>query len=159
MAWTDLSAYTVGRFTAAMAELLRGNFKAIGDPWTSYSPLWTASTTNPTNYTGTGEYIQAGKLVIFKARVTANAAGFTAGSGTYRVSLPVAIADGIGARFVVGILKSGSTYMGMTYSVSGTTAFIGYNDGTAIMASVTNAIPSVFAANDYIELTGTYEAA
>ncbi len=159
MAWTDLSPYTVGRFTAAMAELLRGNFKAIGDPWTSYSPLWTASTTNPTNYTGTGEYIQAGKLVIFKARVTANAAGFTAGSGTYRVSLPVAIADGIGARFMVGVLKGSSTYIGMTYSVSGTTAFIGYNDGTAVMASVGAAVPSAFVANDYIELTGTYEAA
>ncbi len=160
MAWTDLVPYTTSRLTAAMLELLRGNFKAIGDAWTDYTPTWTAPTTNPTNYTGSGAYIKAGKWVTFRARVTAEAS-FTAGSGTYAVSLPFSILDSIGARFMVTAVdaSTGNKFLGTTYSVSGTSAFVAYNDGTAVLASITNAAPMAFATGDYIEVTGTYEAA
>lgn len=162
MAWTDLSPYTAGRkLTAALLEQLRGNFKALGDPWTAYTPTWTG-TSNPTNYTGVGSYIEAGRLVIFRARVTANPASFTAGTGGYKVSLPATIADGLGARFSCAMLDASAsqTFIGMTFSVSGTTAFIGYNSSASgLLASVTPTAPFTFAANDYIELTGVYEKA
>lgn len=164
MTWnTPLTPLAGAKATAAFWwAQVRDNFKAIGDPWTSYSPLWTVGTgTNPTNYTGTGSYIAAGKLIVFKARVAANPTLFTAGSGSYRISLPVPIVSAIGARFQVAVLdaSTGNTFMGTTYSVSGSNVFVGYNDGSAILAGITNAAPVVFAANDYIEVTGIYESA
>lgn len=58
-------------------------------PWTAYTPTLTASTTNPTNWTQTGYYMQAGKLVMCKGMIQAGAS-MTTGSGTYRIALPVA---------------------------------------------------------------------
>src|SRR3546814_14084513 len=71
MAWTDLAAYTAGsKITAAMLELLRGNFKAIGDPWTAYTPTWTGSGFTQGNGTITGAWVSAGKLVLYRITAT-----------------------------------------------------------------------------------------
>jgi len=67
---------------------LRDFGRAFADAWTSYTPTLTASTTNPTNWTQTGYYMQAGKLVHVKVQLAAGAS-MTAGSGTYRIALPV----------------------------------------------------------------------
>jgi len=69
-------------------ENVRDFGRAFSDAWTSYTPTLTASTTNPTNWTQTGYYMQAGKLVIAKFKLTAGAS-MTAGSGTYYIALPV----------------------------------------------------------------------
>ncbi len=87
MAWTDLSPYTVGRFTAAMAELLRGNFKAIGDPWTAYTPTWTGAGFTIGNGTITGARILAGKLCIGEIIATIGSTT-TVGTGFYAFGLP-----------------------------------------------------------------------
>lgn len=54
----------------------------------SYTPTITGSVTNPTNYTASGRYVQIGKLCLAMFNITAGAS-FTAGSGTYTISLPV----------------------------------------------------------------------
>lgn len=95
MAWTDLSPYTVGRFTAAMAELLRGNFKAIGDPWTDYgtpSTLWATSGTQPTIGNGVlaGRYWAAGKKFEFSISLVIGSTT-NVGTGTWSFLLPVSM--------------------------------------------------------------------
>jgi hypothetical protein len=60
--------------------------------WTSYTPVLTASTTNPTLGTGgsvSGRYIKLGKTVIGQAAIVFGSSGVNAGSGTYYVSLPI----------------------------------------------------------------------
>jgi len=61
--------------------------------WTAYTPTLTASTTNPTNWTNTGKYMQVGKLVVAKFKLLAGGS-MTAGSGTYYISAPVTPAVG-----------------------------------------------------------------
>ena len=63
---------------------------AILNPWVSYTPVLTAVTTNPTNWTGVGRYVVIGKTCHYYFNFTA-ASTFTAGSGDYIVSLPVTL--------------------------------------------------------------------
>ena len=69
-------------------ENVRDFGRAFSDAWTSYTPTLTASTTNPTNWTQSGYYMRAGKLVICRFLLVAGAS-VTAGTGTYRIALPV----------------------------------------------------------------------
>lgn len=57
--------------------------------WTSYVPVLTALTTNPTlgNSTLTGKYVQHGKLLHVRINLTIGST-FSAGSGAYFFSLP-----------------------------------------------------------------------
>lgn len=59
--------------------------------WTSYSPAWTATTTDPTIGNGsiTGAYQELGQTVNVRIKVTVGSTT-TAGSGVYRLSLPFA---------------------------------------------------------------------
>ena len=124
MAWTDLSPYTVGRFTAAMAELLRGNFKAIGDPWTAYTPSWTSSGTAPAvgNGTLTGAWISAGKLATVRI-VLLSGTTTTYGTGVYNFTLPATFAgsqwDALGGSCVVRNQANTVSY-GLAAFASGT---------------------------------------
>ena len=54
-----------------------------------WTPALTASGTNPTNWTGSGRYQKIGKHVTGWGKLVA-ASGFTTGSGTWRIPLPVA---------------------------------------------------------------------
>lgn len=61
--------------------------------YTAYTPVLTASTTNPTLGTGSvasGRYIRRGKEVSGHATIIFGTSGVAAGSGTYFISLPVA---------------------------------------------------------------------
>lgn len=55
--------------------------------WTTYTPAFTATTTNPTGWTMTGRYQRVGRIIICTIKA---AFGSTNGSGTYRWSLDVA---------------------------------------------------------------------
>lgn len=60
--------------------------------WQAWTPALTASTTNPTLGSGSsavGRYVQNGTTVIGWAHIAFGSSGTNAGSGTYRVSLPV----------------------------------------------------------------------
>lgn len=59
-------------------------------PWTTYTPVWLASITNPTIGNGsiTGRYVEIGATVFGEIRIQAGTSGFSRGSGTYSVTLP-----------------------------------------------------------------------
>lgn len=167
MAWTAPRTWTAGEVVdaAMMNAHVRDNLKAIGDPWTAYTPTWTATTTNPDIGNGTivGHYIQAGNLVIFRAVITAGSTT-TFGTGTYLISLPVT-AGGAGRSPMAGVLRDDSAaadYPIMGLLVSGVTSVSLRTWPTAAgaaFAQVTPTVPVTLAANDSLTITGTYEAA
>ncbi len=74
--------------------LLASQLNGIGE-WTSYTPVLTATTTNPTLGTGSssvGSYARIQDLIFYRFVITFGTSGVNAGVGTYRISLPVAAA-------------------------------------------------------------------
>ena len=70
--------------------LLASELNGIGE-WTSYTPVLTAST-NPTLGTGSvqsGSYARIQNLIIYRFLVSFGTSGFSAGTGFYKISLPV----------------------------------------------------------------------
>lgn len=163
-AWTTTPrTWSVGETVTAanMNAQLRDFANAFG-AWASYTPTWTASTTNPTNTTLVGAYMQVQKTVTFRAQGTA-AASFTAGSGAYIVALPAA-ATASADQVVPGRILDSST--GFYYrGVGGITASAStitrghFVDGAASSAGFSNTVPMTWAVSDVWVFTGSYEAA
>lgn len=91
MAWNTPSTWLSGAvLTAAQLNAqLRDNMKAIGDPWTSYTPTWTTTGTAPTLGNGTwdAKYCLPGKLAHFAIVLTWGSTT-NGGSGQWKISLP-----------------------------------------------------------------------
>jgi len=144
-------------------ENVRDLGRAFADAWTSYTPTLTASTTNPTNWTQTGYYMQAGKLVHVKVALTAGAS-MTAGSGTYRIALPVNANTTLtdtklqSSVFLYDNNTGNATSHYMAYvAAAGYVQLFGATGGA--ITTVTNSAPWTWAASDLIQLAFTYEAA
>lgn len=109
---TDSEVAAFGYLTSASANntyATKTDFPA--DAWTSYTPSLTASTTSPTLGTGstaTGRYKQVGKIVTGWAKLTFGTSGINAGTGIYRISLPIAAASADDQVCGAGILQDSS---------------------------------------------------
>jgi hypothetical protein len=71
--------------------LTAADMNGIGE-WTSYTPILTATTTNPTLGAGsvaTGSYARVQNLIVYKYFVQFGTSGVSAGTGNYKISLPV----------------------------------------------------------------------
>ena len=144
-------------------ENVRDLGRAFADAWTSYTPTLTASTTNPTNWTQTGYYVRAGKLVIAKFTVQAGGS-MTAGSGTYRIALPANGNTTLGSQYLGTITlrdaSSGNTFYAQAALAD--TAYVVLNYAATYgggAANATNTAPWTWAASDTISGTIMYEAA
>lgn len=159
MAWTTPRTWVAGEVpTAAILNThIRDNLAAIGDPWTAYTPTWTAATTNPTLGNGTleGHYIKAGRLVVFRVRLTFGSTT-TVGDGTYTFSLPTAASTGGSDAGGQGIARDDSavSIMPVFGRILGSTIDMFTGSG----AVVTHAAPFAWATSDSIKITGIYEA-
>ncbi len=69
-------------------EWRAGVERVLGSSWTSCSPVLTAATTSPSGWATTGAYYRTGAKVAYRFQLTAGAS-VTAGSGNYRLSLPL----------------------------------------------------------------------
>jgi hypothetical protein len=143
--------------------------------WTSFSPVLTASTTNPTGGTAfvqNGRYSRAGRTINASLRFRFGTSGAAAGSGTYRISLPVtaAISGTINKPIGSGYLydsSSGQLSMALAYldvTLAGTDLQIlsltdSGGPGPGGTAVVTNSAPWTWANNDELNFYVTYEAA
>jgi hypothetical protein len=149
------AASTVTGPTGATGPAASSEFTA----WTSYTPTWTASTTNPTIGNGsiTGNYKQIGKTVWFRILIT-DGSTTSEGSGNYSVSLPVAPitgsiftfmgSAGTGTFLIYGISTAGSTTLPLYAQTSTTTT-----------ARMTPTYPTNIGTGDTISISGTYEVA
>lgn len=136
-------------------------------PWTTYTPVLTATGTNPNLGDGsaTGRYMVVGATIFGEIRIIAGVTGFNRGSGTYRVSLPT---PGVFENFqpvgqvVMRDEGPGTNFFG--------TAIFNNNIGTEIElymhsqvsqfdegVAVTDSVPFVFSSNDKILIQFTYE--
>lgn len=159
MAWTSPRTWVAGEtVTAALLNThVRDNEKAIGDPWTSYTPTFTNAGTAPTGVVA--KYISAGKLTIVRVAFTLASAP----AGIVQVSLPVtaSTAYGTGAQARIGGIGAVDTsaatyYQGIAYLASSTTAsFISHASATPWTA----ATPLAWASGDIWVFDAVYEAA
>ena len=169
MAWNTPTTQSAGATMTATIwnAQVRDNFKAIGDAWTSYTPAWSSSGTQPVlnNGTSVGAWLSAGKLVHFRILITMGSTT-TYGTGTYRFTVPTAaLSLGAGSTInIAGLLTdTGTAIWGVQACrfISSTTIELLAPTATADarLAVVAATVPYTFANTDIISISGTYEAA
>lgn len=142
----------------------RDALKALSEAWTTFTPTWTATTTNPVlnNGTITGHYAQINKTVLFWIKLTVGSTT-TVGSGIYQLTLPVATVTNHPGIFDISYLDSsaGATYRGLTQLATASKANLLYDSSSAggIMVAFTAVAPVVPATGDVYSVTGIYETA
>jgi hypothetical protein len=157
--YTELSAPSVaGNSTVTLPANSVDLSNSFG-AWLSYTPTWTAATTNPSLGNGAlvGRYIQIGKTVNVFVQLTIGSTT-TLGTGGWIFSVPFAAKVPVSMAFLVTMLRSG---IGWSYGQTNG-GYFGYSDRTAPICngvSVTSAAPFSWSTNDVLAFGGTYEAA
>lgn len=132
--------------------------------WTSYTPTWTAATTNPAIGNGTlvGKYMQLNKVVTAEITVIMGSTT-TYGSGTFRFGLPVTAATPLWGYAHTGSARLYDSSVSTIYVAaigffaSSTTYVSGWaHAATSAMSSTS---PFTWASGDEITIQVTYEAA
>jgi hypothetical protein len=131
--------------------------------WSTYTPALTAASSNPTLGSGssaTGSYVRIGRTIIGRCRLAFGTSGTAAGSGAYRVSLPVTPVTPAAVSAIVGSgsvrdASSGNSYVISCVNGSGDT-FITMNADTT--QSVSDSAPFAWSTQDAIGIEFTYEA-
>jgi hypothetical protein len=148
--------------------LTAAELNGIGE-WTSYTPVLTASVTNPTLGTGStqsGSYARIQNLIIYRYFVGFGTSGVNAGAGNYKISLPVA-SSGITSFYEnnIGSVAFFDTSANSIYYANAWIADV--NNVTPIyqatfngaLLNVTAAVPVVPAAQDALSGLVVYRAA
>ncbi|MEV6803131.1 hypothetical protein [Streptomyces sp. NPDC051132] len=156
--------WVVGEVVSAtvMNQEIRDQFNSMFAAWTSYTPAWTASTTNPVLSNGTmvGRYMKWGRTVLCEINLTMGSLT-TFGSGNYAFGLPVQAANAgtnvIGHAQLLGTDR----WMGqVVISASGTTCAAFFpTTGNPKASFLTQVLPESHAAGDQVRLTFVYESA
>ena len=148
--------------------LTAAQMNGIGE-WTSYTPVLTASVTNPTLGTGgssVGEYARIQNFIFYRFTITFGTVGVNAGSGSYFVSLPVT-ATAIGNFYTASVgqtsffdSSANTPYFANGWQASTTNLQLLYQTGfNGAVAGITNVTPVTPAANDVISGYVIYKAA
>lgn len=156
MAWTAPRTWVAGEtVTAALLNThVRDNLKAIGDPWTSYTPTYGGFTIG--NAVVTAKYLQAGKLVIGEVKIVFGST--STWSGTFTVSMPVTASltlVPVGTAFMSDASTSANRFGVAVLNSTTTVAFVD-SGGTNNTSSTA---PFTWANGDILAFAFTYEAA
>ena len=140
-------------------EWRAGVNQVLGGFWTPYTPIVTASTTSPSGWVTTGGWYRVGATVVARFALTAGSS-VSAGSGTYRVSLPVDAMTGDHVAGTVWLLDSstGNAWNAQAWIAAAGYAQIRYGAG-GVGASVTGAAPWTWASGDTISGLVMFETA
>ncbi len=128
--------------------------------WSAYTPALTASSSNPTLGSGssaTGRYQRVGRNVSFQAQISFGTSGTAAGSGTYRISVPVTVDSSFWGHTIgtAVLVDSGTAIMRQVFvGADGTYVEMWSEAGSA----TTHASPFAWSTSDIMRVTGTYEA-
>jgi hypothetical protein len=131
--------------------------------WTTYSPAWTASTTNPAIGDGTitGRYKAIGKTVFVSVKINMGTTT-TYGSGTWRISLPVDAFSASSAIFPTLFLDNGSNwFQGTSYTeYGGSVSYVTpvWDKGATGSAAVDSVTPFTWVSTDSFSFAGSYES-
>ena len=155
--------YTAGLTTGQV--LTAATMNSIGAAWETFTPTWTAVTTNPVIGNGTilGKYTRIQKLVLAEYFIVAGSTT-TFGSGVFTFSLPITAKAPLGGFTALG--------SGVLFDISTQLAYVvganNFNSSTTICSlrftgagngDVTAIAPFTFANTDIITFTIKYEAA
>lgn len=137
-------------------------FRALNiGAYTSYTPAWTAATTNPSIGNGsiTGGYQLTGKQVDFWANVVAGSTTTYGTGGIWTLSIPVT-AGSAGAYPVRAFVRVGGLYTNLVAYITGgsTTITLKVGSGTATTFDTTHPT-ATFGNGDAFYVSGTYESA
>lgn len=129
--------------------------------WDTYTPTWTANTTNPSlgNGTRVGRFLRIGKTVHVRIEIVAGSTT-TFGSGFFILSLPVAArttagSDGMPGSVYLLDASGGARQFGGVILQSSTSVRMFGPTG----ASIDSATPWAWATTDAITVDFIYEAA
>ncbi len=161
-AMTAYAGLAVYRIDTGRTEQYDGStWRVAHDPgaWRSYTPTWTAVTTNPTIGNGslTGRYLLIGRRVEFRISVTWGSTTSN-GSGVYRWAPPVTAANNatpVGEPIGRATLYDDSAGDRYTRTAYMTTAGISLTSEAASLVSGIN--PWTWANGDMLVITGSYE--
>jgi hypothetical protein len=135
----------------------------VSGAWTSYTPAWTSSGTNPTMGATTlnGRYMLIGKTCLVSITITVGS-GFAAGTGTYLFSLPFASANaGVNylgtARLSAASVWIGQVTLGANSSVMNAT--FPSNSTTTTAANMGAAAPVAPASGNALTMSLAYQIA
>lgn len=147
---------------ALMNQEIRDQLNSMFAAWTTFTPTWTASTTNPTIGNGTlsGRYMKIGRTVICEINTIAGSTT-TFGSGNYNWLLPAQAANSgiakVGAAHWLGtdrwvgqvIISSNATTVGAFFPISTTNTRVDFATATR---------PETATSSAQIRLLFVYEA-
>jgi hypothetical protein len=149
--------------SASTTYAIKTDFPA--DAWISYTPSLTSSGTTPTLGTGsvaTGKYKKIGKTVFGWAKIQFGSSGVSAGTGIYRISLPIVAASADDQVCGAGILQDSSANTAYTLvpHIPNTGYVQLYQHQTSGATQVVfNDNPINIAASDRLMIHFTYEVA
>ena len=149
--------YTIVQALSSEATGLR-----YGGGWTSYTPVWTATVTNPVIGNGVieGGYRRIGGRIDFWIKLAAGSTT-TFGSGSYILSLPVSALDSQwNGNYSVGLLDNGVAWYTNRYGQGASAGFIDkFVVQDASGNQWTNTSPFTFGNTDAIFIQGSYRVA
>ncbi|MGW7350937.1 hypothetical protein [Streptomyces sp. NPDC054784] len=135
--------------------------------WTTYTPTWTASGTNPTlgNATLVGRLQKLGRTVVCHINLTVGSTT-SVGSGNYSFALPAQAANAgctyVGSAHLLGT-GTGSARWGGQFVVSPNAvtgaAFFPTSTSNNALSWMTQAVPETCTSGDQLRITITYESA
>lgn len=164
MAWSTPPTFVAGTApTAANLNTLSGDLSDIAAAWSTYTPTWTAVTTNPVLGNGTiaGRYKLIGpKTCLVQVKLTMGSTT-TFGSGNWLFSLPSGTNQETAALFPLGVAMAqdaspSARYTGVVEVNNASTVLVMMN-GTG--TGVTSAVPITWATSDALYLSFIYELA
>lgn len=144
---------------------IRDQFLSFFGAWTSDTPTWTASTTNPVLGNGTlsGRYLKIGRTVH---RVIDLLTGSTTtyGSGTYAFAMPAAAVSGVNQVGDAQAVGGSSRYAGHILITGGSSTSACYFPDSGLipvsrLSTMSPTIPFTWASAFQMRACITYEAA
>lgn len=152
--------YAASNVETALQEVLAGVFAQ-----TNYTPALTASTTNPTlgsGSTAAGRYMRIGNLVIAWGVIIFGTSGVNAGSGNYRISLPVTASINLGSMRIGQIIINDSSTsanftVGSAIILDGEETYF-YMQRTGASTFVSNSSPITWSTSDDVSWVLAYPA-
>jgi hypothetical protein len=151
---------------AELNQEIRDQFNSMFAAWTSYTPVWTATTTNPVLNNGTliGRYMKIGRTVICHINLTTGSTT-TYGSGNYNFTLPFTAANAgaaiVGSAHLLGTNRWGGQIVISANAATCSAFFPTYPSSVADtrLLFLTQVLPESHAAGDQLRLTFVYESA
>ncbi|MFF3128501.1 hypothetical protein ACFVRD_40960 [Streptomyces sp. NPDC057908] len=161
---TDPRTWNAGEMViAAMLNTeIRDQLNSMFGAWSSYTPVWTAATTNPSLGNGsiTGRYMKIGRTCHVRIDLTMGSTT-TYGSGGWSLGLPVA-ASATGVQIGAAHAFQSQRIAGHINIAAGATVGQVFFPTTALPASMSSAsatVPVTWAAAGKLTIALTYETA